>query len=924
MGAEKHVSKSGGGYVGGLLQLFDWNAKSRKKLFSSKSGVPEQSKQKKRCDGNLPRTRFHLRDDDEYVTGSSIKGSSDYSCASSVTDEDIGGIRAPGVVARLMGLDCMPTSNCAEPYATPYFYPQSVQDSNYHSKNLGDHCEYQIIQSGNLQKNMKAPVGNSPESKHPKPLSRPIEKFQTEVLPPKSAKSIPITHHKLLSPIKSANFIPSESAAHIMEAAARIIGPGPQAASKVKMPVVGSTSVPLKVKDLKEKVEASQKPSKLGEVSRRPAEANTLKHLKGQSLNKSWNGSADTISSRISSDPEECSSTAKSRGKSISLALQAKANVQKREGLNSISSRSFGGQKEPTEVILSELFKSQASAQKSTQKKPSTLAGSNALRQNNQKQNCLSDRGKLLSKPSASNLQGKKAHNGDSSSARYKSSSKNASNSKVVSRRLNTEVMDGKREDSSSSTRNVTCKKRSIDGNFQFEKNRTLDSKVIGRSEKLIEPSTVTDKQNNFTEASKRKGTDVISFTFTAPMTRSFIHHGPETFREASEKNDALSADYRGKRALQTSGTTDKKFSFFGPNMIGGDALSTLLEQKLRDLTHAVETSNQSGTSTSIFQDSVPDLDALSTTTSLHEDRSRDGMSTDDIVDKCNSGFSTDLMGFIIKHKSQVMDQATDNYSRNNVDPRKLLDHRLPSPVSVLGRSIFTESYNSSDTADSINTGGSNQSSSVHAQEELGISCLKKPHLVNTDTESDSASSILTVSVNKMRVITSSMTELADSEKWELEYVKEILFNIELMFRDFALGRAGEIIKPHLFDQLENRKRVSKKDEPKLSRKILFDCVTECLDIRFRQYIGGGCKTWIKGLSLVRSKGRLAEEVHKEISGWNDMGDCMVDELVDKDMSSKHRRWLDFEIEAFELGVQIESRILNLLLDEVIADILIL
>lgn len=39
MGIEKQSSKSGN-YVGGFLQLFDWNAKSRKKLFSSKSDLP--------------------------------------------------------------------------------------------------------------------------------------------------------------------------------------------------------------------------------------------------------------------------------------------------------------------------------------------------------------------------------------------------------------------------------------------------------------------------------------------------------------------------------------------------------------------------------------------------------------------------------------------------------------------------------------------------------------------------------------------------------------------------------------------------------------------------------------------------------------------------------------------------------------------
>lgn len=40
MGFDKDSSKSGGGYAGGFFQLFDWTAKSRKKLFSSKSDLP--------------------------------------------------------------------------------------------------------------------------------------------------------------------------------------------------------------------------------------------------------------------------------------------------------------------------------------------------------------------------------------------------------------------------------------------------------------------------------------------------------------------------------------------------------------------------------------------------------------------------------------------------------------------------------------------------------------------------------------------------------------------------------------------------------------------------------------------------------------------------------------------------------------------
>lgn len=55
------------------------------------------------------------------------------------------------------------------------------------------------------------------------------------------------------------------------------------------------------------------------------------------------------------------------------------------------------------------------------------------------------------------------------------------------------------------------------------------------------------------------------------------------------------------------------------------------------------------------------------------------------------------------------------------------------------------------------------------------------------------------------------------------------------------------------------------------------------------------------------------------------MKDCMVDELVDKDMSSdQHQKWLDFDVEAFEVGVEIERRLLDSLINEVVADILVL
>ncbi|KAK6146211.1 hypothetical protein DH2020_020080 [Rehmannia glutinosa] len=890
MGIDKQGSK-GGNYVGGFFQMFDWNAKSRKKLFSSKSDVPEQSKQKKICDGNLPTTRLQMMDVDEIAAGSSIKEGSDYSCSSSVIDEDFYVTKAPGVVARLMGLDSLPKSTTPEHYSSPLFDSQSLHNAYYQTKSL-EYCQDQIKHySSSLQ---DVPVRNIMQQKYQKTINRPIEKFQTEVLPPKSAKSIPITHHKLLSPIKSANFIPSKDAAQIMEeAAARIIERGPQASVKTKLPPVGSSSGPLRVGHFKEKVQIAQKPLKVFEGSQRKAESSAVKNLRGHSMNKSWNGSADT-------DSEEYSIGAKNKGKSISLALQAKANVLKREGLNASKNKTPANQKEPCELSPKQLFKSQSTTQKSKLKKASTRNDSNVLRQNNQKQNCIVDRGKLPTKCG-------KTLGGESSSARQRSSSKLSGTSKVSTRKLGSEVKDDKSKVlSSSSSETIARKKRCVDGNYHSEKNQAAHNIQMDKNGKAVQSCAIMERQSSWDQDSGKMGTDVISFTFTAPMTRSGPGSGGPM--ETGGNCKIFSTGSQSKRSLVCSdGMSTSKFSLFGHNIKGGDALSTLLEQKLKELTHKVEFSQQK--SGSVVHEMVPGRKATMSSTMLDGNKATYGMNID----------NQDVLEEISMSDSNIMSMIDSNISHD----RKLLDCRLPSPVSVLEHSPFADSCNSSDTADSYSMGGSKQCSSFQVKELLDNTYSSKmfPTIEGDAELSDSASSNSAVTVAKKQETT------LISSSWELEYVKDILCNIEMMFDDYALGRAQGVVNFHIFDQLENRKRYMNDGGviSRMKRRVLFDCVSECMDMRCRQYVSGGCKLWAKGLSAVRRKERLAEEVYKEISGWSAVGDSMIDELVDKDMSSSpYGRWLDFDVETFELGMQIESRVLNSLIDEVVADILVL
>ncbi|KAK3223167.1 hypothetical protein Dsin_010192 [Dipteronia sinensis] len=123
---------------------------------------------------------------------------------------------------------------------------------------------------------------NPVESRVCKVQNRPIERFQTEILPPKSAKSIPFTHHKLLSPIKNPGFIPTKNTAYLMEAAAKIIEASPQSTAKSRRLSVASL-VPLKIWDLKDKLEAAH-------IASRPQKSNepvAVRYTKGQNSDQS-------------------------------------------------------------------------------------------------------------------------------------------------------------------------------------------------------------------------------------------------------------------------------------------------------------------------------------------------------------------------------------------------------------------------------------------------------------------------------------------------------------------------------------------------------------------------------------------------------------------------------------------------------------
>ncbi|KAK9136727.1 hypothetical protein Sjap_007321 [Stephania japonica] len=905
MGTEKQGSKSGGGYVGGFRQLFDWNGKSRKKLFSSKSDLPEGSKQEKDSDECFPTAQNHLIEEDDDNGNLSIKGSSSYSCSSSVTDDEGNSTKAPGVVARLMGLDSLPTFNSTEPYSTPFFSSRTLHERQ-HRRNPDFFYEHKSMYSSNQLTRSNDFSGNAIDSKVRKTINKPIQRFQTEILPPKSAKSIPITHHKLLSPIKSPMFIQSKNAAQIMEEAAKIIELGSQVNVKGRVTSAGSSSVPVKFQNVKKRLEAVQKSSSLHESNRGAVESKAVNYLKGQPLNKSWNGIQDEHAFTVSASREGSNSTSlKNNKKSISLAIQAKVNVQRREGMNSSSNKNVLNQKEQNELQLNQPFKSHPGTQKNIQKKFVNQNATGVLRLNNQKQNRLTSRDRTTLKPPVPRQRGKKPVPDSASSAQSKNLNKVTESSKFGSRKIGIDTKDDEKEEASSRGKNLRQKKRSIDGDLHPDGSNDI---LVGKGTKANHLNTAIDGAMPLEVESKRKCMDVVSFTFTSSLARSTPMTQITT--QTMGTHNRIHVDSCSEHTPAQS----SKSSF-----LGGDALSVLLEQKLRELTYGIESSgHKSVRSISAASSSslVSDLSALNANPEEYDETPQLKFNSTD-CSNCSSS-----AGFMLEGAEEL-----DDYSSKRADGKEV-DCWQPSPVSILEPSFSNETVNSSDSSDYNCMNGENQCLSVQAQEVIDLNCPAKLPSNEVDTElSDSASSVLIEDPCRDHVKASNRANSIHLDNWELEYVREILCNAELLFEDFTVSEENRVVKPEVFHELENQKTSSVLDAEEniyaLRRKVLFDCVDEHLHLRCRRYCSGGYKAWEKGVGMVNN-GWLAEEVYKEISGFRRVviDDSTLDELVNRDMSSQYGKWIDFEVEGFEVGVEIARRILSSLVNETVKDMI--
>ncbi|XP_047155591.1 uncharacterized protein LOC124826725 [Vigna umbellata] len=850
-------------FKGSFLSFFDWNAKYQKKHLSHDPKLPEISKQGKENVDNLPKSEVNeMKMNDNGAN----PASSDFDCAISISSDEGCQTKAPGLLARLMGLDSLPVSNVSElsSLSTSLYGSNSLESSRTPDEDVllstVDHCCN--VDSINMGLKSVKSSWSVMESKERNPA---MKRFQTEMLPPRSAKTIPVTHDKLLSQPKHA--------AQIMEAAAKIIEVSPQPCKRNRMSSTGPSSVPLRILELKEKLEASQHESKF-------TGKHTANPLNGKPSERRNSLCKSTPSSTGSRDSEKNSSCRlPSKRKSASLAIPSRTNVQNCDELTLNGNRGCVKQKEHNDIKSNQLSRSQK--KRSTdrarviQQKACNGQNSNVLGKNNQK--LCSETTK--SNPTSKAYSHKPTQNwsSESSTRAKKTTKRGVVKANTEPKGSDTRVIGATKP--VSKRKSISQKKNYMNRDVHNEA-RGTDTAANNYENKSIKCNITTDGSINQDAFSMKGSNGVISFIFTSPLRRKSpeLQSSIEKMVETRNKTDVNSCSNNDMLNPRKSSLSPPRL-----HVIDGEALSVLLERKLQELTSRINP-----TQCSVMKEwSSAGLEDRSFHPNLVSNK------LDSRHDNC---LSSDSMVLSMNQQPQTSESIEGPSCSSNSESRN--------------ESYLDSAY------------GSTVYSSMQDEEVSDFSPM------NESLRSEQSSCIMMgddmIAIEQSSIMSNSVEFTRLSRNVEFEYVKDILNSAELVTEKFLMGETDKIIMPNLFDLLETKSTVAESYEEyyKIERKVIFDTVSECLELRCRKVFVGSCKAMPKWMASVQKKSSLAEDLYKEMLNLRSMEESVVEELVYKDMSTPWGRWLEFDTEAFEEGLELEFDVFTCLINELVSDLL--
>ncbi|KAM2155296.1 hypothetical protein ACFX1Q_047019 [Malus domestica] len=926
--AEKKIHRPGG-CVGIFFQLLDWNRRfAKKKLFSKKLLPPSRANKvsKKFRDEKMPISKLHLIADENSGGFPNAKKNGN----PSVVYEHKHELRAPSLVARLMGLESMPATR-EKPKKASF---ADVSDSG--EKTIVNNC------SGNDREELNLETQNGKSEARPQKLQkmgpyekRAVTRFGAEALQIKSVLSCSRKHHpRLASPVKSPRISSGKNASRnsrLIGAATRILEPGLQSTNRAKGALTYSPSFQYPpVCEVVEDGATVQSP----EISKHArCNAGASNSLIGQTSCKSCGSSVDVVESSSKVEAQQPAfpsfasniingssmvaeqskpkSSISSFGKEKDAISQGTRNqpvsVSGQKGIRSLGEPVTEGKSLPPEGLASwQLLSNQPC-------KPQKGEASSITSKNrSQMQHRMSlGRERIPPRSKLNSLDGRR----DSSAANAVTGTKDfvALNRNLTGRsrpRVLTKMNDYKfdtekeafngKDDYPSQLRTTIRKRRIINGsgqvgssgfvgststrrgNYQFD---VPTGKRLGNGVHFMNHTSARNElagQREGNRANGNKGTDVISFTFNSPIRN---RTGNPAGMQGTNIDNCIKAPPQE------------------PLPLSGDVIGAFLEQKLRELACQEDENMATGASSK--------------------------RSTAMILQELISALSADHS--ISSHDGQMAntDIASPACGKTDRSVGIFHDGHHLSPGSVLEASFSSSSLDDSSGHRSFYPHSMDYSAD---QLQLGHDADIVDSATSADKNKTGGEMITALFGNVSRMLHSIDAGGERLSGGKLTNANEVILNAELLFGDVTLHNKGNImeglfVSPLLLDletiagtMMTKFHVYSSFRGVKELTEFLFGFVVEYLESKYDRYCNSGFRFW-KKLPAGMNHKLMIQEVREEIQKWTDLAGMIPDELIEWDISHSLGKWTDFNIEAFEVGSEIDGDILQSLVNEVVIDL---
>lgn len=942
----KGKSHRPGGCVGIFFQLFDWNRRFyKRKFFPKKLLPPARAKVSKKfnADEKLPVGK-HLLIADENSGGfpSNMKKNGDHRVG---LEQKKRGVQAPGLVARLMGLETMPVNVTKEDKS-------GKSPPNSGGNTGGGRC------GGGFDGSALSPEkGNVRPQKIQKTgivEKRPITRLGAEALQIKNVLSRSRKHHhpKLASPVKSPKM--GRNASRLLDAAARILEPGIQASNRARCSLTYTNSMiqPCKeavMSEVRADVDLQTQACLNSGVAQCNAQAscrscgNLLGRMDAKSATEEhpivYNSPGSNFREAFfhgleESRPRPAAYLAnetevvllKTRYQPECVTAQLEDNRPVR---NEVIRNGRDRLQDHNQIAANQMFTSQKGVS------PSAILKDRPQRRSRTQ---LGDRVPPRSK--LASTQGRRASSAMTAVSETKdfiSLNQNVNRRRLIVPDKSDTSVDAERrfctgKNDPLATQRSAVRKRTVSVNGQasnagstsslLEKQRSNRGNVV-TTNKTSSSSSVNRTYVKSRSANQRvsKDTDVVSFTFSSPVKSSTgaTSHNEMDLKRRDQIGSITNEKSQQKLKMKES---SKKMYCQSSSTMSGDALGALLEQKLKELTHQVENEAATGfmpstrTTAMILQELISALTGekpISYEDGTHGPETNESHSRNDSVD---GGSQANLR---IKRTSNGVSREPDHFS----------------PGCVLDASFSTESCISSSIDDS--SGHKPQSNHMHLPCGTVLPVCSEADLLDSASsanESRGHNAIMVTDLlkNTARVLHNVDLVQARLTGAKLDYVHEVVLYAEMVFGTAGIDGSSSFVNfllGHFLDELENLVKAAWKNtvifgfevrkEENPIRPFLFDCVIECLDVKYNRHTNCGYRAWTRLPKCMNSE-ILIQLFDQEMRKWISVSGRSPDELIEGDMSTSLGKWTDFEIEAFETGAEISHGIVETLVDEIVME----